>query len=221
MNFNDINQLNFYKKLIIITSFFGLLVGQALSKTIVLASDITSNNLPSYILESSISSAVKATKINKWKSKIILREYDLSEVLSEQMKAEMIEDAVERPIILGHILNANYILTLNMKQDFDGRNLSLKLIDIESGEILKTLNEYHQFYEDDKKYPNVKSQRFQLRVDLMTKKLFNSAFYNNNQDSKPLELGRQCSGTTKKGQRCKNREPYSLINNIGYCHWHD
>jgi len=214
--------MNFYKKLIIITSFFGLLVGQSASKNnIVLASDIVSNNLPNYILESSISSAIEVTKINKWKSKIILREYDLSEVLKEQMKAEMTEDTVARPIILGQLLNANYILTLDMKQDFNGRNLSLKLIDIESGEILKTLNEYHQYYDEDKKYPNVKSQRFQLRVDLMTKELFNSAFYTDNKESKPLELGRQCFGTTKKGQRCKNREPYSLINNMGYCHWHD
>lgn len=214
--------MNFYKKLIIISSFFGLLIGQSFTKNnIVLASDVSSNNLPNYILESSISNAIEVTKINKWKSNIILREYDLSEVLKEQMKAEMVEDSVERPIILGQLLNANYILTLDMRQDFNGRNLSLKLIDIESGEILKTLNEYHQFYEEDKKYPNVKSQRFQLRVDLMTKELFNSVFYNHNHDSKPLELGRQCFGTTKKSQRCKNREPYSLINKMGYCHWHD
>ena len=139
--------MNFYKKLIIISSFFGLLIGQSFTKNnIVLASDVSSNNLPNYILESSISSAIEVTKINKWKSNIILREYDLSEVLNEQMKAEMVEDSVERPIILGQLLNANYILTLDMRQDFNGRNLSLKLIDIESGQILKTLNEYHQFY---------------------------------------------------------------------------
>ena len=214
--------MNFYKKLIIISSFFGLLIGQSFTKNnIVLASDISSNNLPNYILESSISSAIEVTKINKWKSNIILREYDLSEILNEQMKAEMVEDSVERPIILGQLLNANYILTLDMRQDFNGRNLSLKLIDIESGQILKTLNEYHQFYEEDKKYPNYKSQRFQLRVDLMTKKLFNSAFFNDNQDFKPLELGRQCFGTTKKGQRCKIKEPYRLINDEGYCIFHD
>ena len=214
--------MNFYKKLIIISSFFGLLIGQSFTKNnIVLASDVSSNNLPNYILESSISSAIEVTKINKWKSNIILREYDLSEVLNEQMKAEMVEDSVERPIILGQLLNANYILTLDMRQDFNGRNLSLKLIDIESGQILKTLNEYHQFYEEDKKYPNYKSQRFQLRVDLMTKKLFNSAFFNDNQDFKPLELGRQCLGTTKKDQRCKIKEPYRLINDVGYCIFHD
>ena len=215
-------KINFYKKLIIITSFFGLLVGQSFSKNnIVLASDIISNNLPNYLLESSISSAIEATKINKWKSNIILREHDLSKVLKEQMKAEMIEDTVKRPITLGQLLNANYIVTLDMKQDFSGRNLYLKLIDIESGAILKNINEYHEFYEEDKKYPNYKSQRFQLRLDLMTKKLFNSTFYKDNQDSKPLDLGRQCFGITKKGQRCKIKEPYRLINEKGYCTFHD
>lgn len=214
--------MNFYKKLIIISSFFGLLIGQSFTKNnIVLASDVSSNNLPNYILESSISSAIEETKINKWKSNIILREYDLSKVLKEQMKAEMIEDTVKRPFALGQLLNANYILTLDMRQDFNGRNLSLKLIDIESGAILKNINEYHEFYEEDKKYPNYKSQRFQLRVDLMIKKLFNSAFFNDNQDFKPLELGRQCFGTTKKGQRCKIKEPYRLINDVGYCIFHD
>lgn len=214
--------MNFYKKLIIISSFFGLLIGQSFTKNnIVLASDVSSNNLPNYILESSISSAIEETKINKWKSNIILREYDLSKVLKEQMKAEMIEYTVKRPFALGQLLNANYILTLDMRQDFNGRNLSLKLIDIESGAILKNINEYHEFYEEDKKYPNYKSQRFQLRVDLMIKKLFNSAFFNDNQDFKPLELGRQCFGTTKKGQRCKIKEPYRLINDVGYCIFHD
>ncbi len=214
--------MNFYKKLIIITSFFGLLIGQSFSKKdIILVIDVTSNNLTNNILESSISSAIEATKINKWKSNIILREYDLEEILREQMKAEMIEDAVKRPMILGQLLNANYILTLDIKQDFNDRNLFLKLTNIETGEKITIPPQYHEFYDEDKKYPNVKSQRFQLRVDLMTKELFNSAFYTDNKESKPLELGRQCFGTTKKGQRCKNREPYSLINNMGYCHWHD
>ena len=214
--------MNFYKKLIIITSFFGLIVGQSFSKKdIILVIDVTTNNLTNNILESSISSAIEATKINKWKSNIILREYDLEEILREQMKAEMIEDAVKRPMILGQLLNANYILTLDIKQDFNGRNLFLKLTNIETGEKIAIPPQYHEFYDEDKKYPNVKSQRFQLRVDLMTKELFNSAFYNDNQDSKSLELGRQCKGTTKKGQRCKIREPYKLINNMGYCHYHD
>ena len=213
--------MNFYKKAIILTSFFALIFGQSFSKkNIVLISDITSNNLTNNILESSISNAIEATKINKWKSNIILREYDLEEILKEQMKAEMIEDAVERPMILGQLLNANYILTLDIIQDFNGNNLFLMLTNIETGEKIRK-KQYHQFYDEDKKYPNVKSQRFQLRVDLMTKELFNSAFYNDNQDPKPLELGRQCKGTTKKDQRCKNREPYKLINNMGYCHWHD
>ncbi len=214
--------MNFYKKLIIITSFFALLVGQSFSKNnIVIVSDVTSNNLINNILESSISSAIEATKTNKWKSNIILRQYDVEEILREQTKAEIIEDAVDRPIILGQLLNANYILALDIKQDFNGSNLFLTLTNIETAEKITIPPQYHQFYDEDKKYPNVKSQRFQLRVDLMTKELFNSAFYNDNQDSKPLELGRQCSGITKKGQRCKNREPYSLINNMGYCFWHD
>ena len=180
--------MNFYKKAIILTSFFALIFGKSSSKKdIILVSDVTSNNLINNVLESSITTAIEATMINKWKTKIILREYDLEDTLREQMKAEMMEDVVEGQINLGQLLNANYILTLDFKQDFNGGNLFLTLRNIETGAKIKK-KQYHEYYDEDKKYPNVKSQRFQVRVDLMTKELFNSVFYNDNQDSKPLEL---------------------------------
>lgn len=207
-----------FKKIIILTIFSSLLIGQSnFEKKIVLASNVTSKNISNDILESSISNAIQEIEFKDWDYEITLREHDLKKIIIEQFEAEQYEDLVESPITLGKLLAVNYFISADIKENIYGREITLKFSSIESGAIIASLNEYHEFYETDKRYPRVKSDRFQLRVDLMVKKLFNSVFYEQN----PLELGRQCYGTTKKNKRCKNREPYSLINDKGFCIWHD
>jgi len=207
-----------YKKIIILIIFSSLLISQSnIKKEIVVAGKVISNNLSNDILDSSISKALQEIKIQSWDYNILLREHDLEKILREQSLAEELEGAVQRPIILGQILNVDYFITADIKENTNGTEITLKFLSIESGEIINSLNEFHEFYDEDRTYPRVKSERFQIRMNLMIKKLFNSVFY----EQKPLELGKQCNGITKKNKRCKNREPYSIINDIGYCIWHD
>ena len=169
-------------------------------------------------IETALFKTINATRREGWDQQFYLIDNSrIDEILKIQKEYETLEDLYSNSIIMGQILAAKYVLYPIVDKSKDGYSISLSLIDIERALLVSKVTQFHELYDEDQRYPNVKNERIQVRFTLMIKELFNEANY----DEPKLPLGRQCKGTTKKKARCRNKEPYSVINKAGYCHWHD